>query len=289
MKKIVIISDLHLGDRSGSDDFKGHEQLKHLLDYVKLEKAELILLGDIFELWQADLDKILFSYSDIMAKLFDLAALTNVYYVVGNHDYLPFYKYIGKRFGNISVLAEYRNEEIGLLAHHGHKYDQFNDVDFAIRNIKEPLGKRVSWAVGLLEKYLDPDIDNKLGKLSKKLGSLIHDYKGELEEVAKEYVKKEMKDKGQFYREVIELRRNSSPGLFNFDEAFIGNYEKRAMAEFNDIIRTVVIGHTHVPKCVPSGDNLYVNSGSWAYTEYPCNFVEICKGQARLKKAEELV
>jgi len=273
-KKRIFVSDLHMADRSGADDFNSPELFMRLLDYVESERSELILLGDIFELWQADLDKIFFYYSDIISRLLKLAGKIKVSLVVGNHDYIPFARYIGKTFGNINILEEYMDESVKLLAHHGQRYDPFNDVDLAADSIKEPLGQRIAWSIGLIERYLDPGIDEKLGGIVRRLQSLLSRGKDVLRHVAKEYVKREMaRADDEFWQEVIRVRSSGSPGQFRFKK-YIGVYEEEVKKEFKRGFRIVVIGHTHIPEKVTYGKNVYVNTGSWAGNSFPPVFVK---------------
>lgn len=85
-EKYVVISDLHMGNKSKADDFKHNENIvKHALDYYKKKKYKLILLGDIEERWQFDLENITSKYGDLYAKIKTYGD-DRVYRVFGNHD-----------------------------------------------------------------------------------------------------------------------------------------------------------------------------------------------------------
>jgi len=58
------------------------KKIKDFLKYVRGENGQLILAGDIFELWQADLQTILRSNIEIIEILFDLRPIA----LAGNHD-----------------------------------------------------------------------------------------------------------------------------------------------------------------------------------------------------------
>ena len=71
----IFISDLHIGDGSRTDDFHRDEELLKFLEFVEREAQELIVVGDLFELWQAKLDKILFRHVDVVNKILNLRNL----------------------------------------------------------------------------------------------------------------------------------------------------------------------------------------------------------------------
>lgn len=68
---IFVISDLHLGDHSKRDNFfvKGKDQdgkeidrsklLTEFLDMVEENKGQLVILGDLFEFWQANVGEVI--------------------------------------------------------------------------------------------------------------------------------------------------------------------------------------------------------------------------------------
>ncbi|MGB8657326.1 MAG: metallophosphoesterase [Candidatus Zixiibacteriota bacterium] len=85
--KYAIISDIHLGDGGGADDFHENEEtLLTALDHYNREGYSLILLGDIEEFWQFDLDKILQRYQGTIYSKIKAFGDNRVYRVFGNHD-----------------------------------------------------------------------------------------------------------------------------------------------------------------------------------------------------------
>ena len=62
-KKYAIISDCHMGDGGDADDFHENEPaLMKALDHYRRRGYTLILLGDMEEMWQFDLDRIVERY-----------------------------------------------------------------------------------------------------------------------------------------------------------------------------------------------------------------------------------
>ncbi len=88
-REIVVASDVHVGDGGFRDSFSHPgsprpEQFLAFLDWVGTLDAELIILGDLFEFWQANLSRVLTHplSVEIAAKLDALEAV----YILGNHD-----------------------------------------------------------------------------------------------------------------------------------------------------------------------------------------------------------
>jgi len=86
-KKFAVLSDLHLGDGSGSDNFRYNENaLKAALTEYRGNGYELILLGDIEEFWQFDLDKIKSRYENTVYSLMKAVGDDKIHRIFGNHD-----------------------------------------------------------------------------------------------------------------------------------------------------------------------------------------------------------
>lgn len=90
--KYAIFSDIHLGDGSGADDFHPNEQaLKVALQHYKKEGYQLLLLGDIEELWQFEFESVKDRYDkhkeeETVYKNIRKFGDGNVFRVWGNHD-----------------------------------------------------------------------------------------------------------------------------------------------------------------------------------------------------------
>ena len=57
-KNIVVVSDLHVGDKSNRDNFFSGGFNDLFLEFLNegwVKESELIILGDFFEFWQANL------------------------------------------------------------------------------------------------------------------------------------------------------------------------------------------------------------------------------------------
>jgi len=127
--KYVIFSDAHLGDGSDADDFQeNQETLETALDFYKKNDYKLILLGDIEELWQFDLNRVVTRYGEnIYQKIREFEDI-NVYRIFGNHDIdwrtLPDPTKNAKPkllFATEALKINDSNKDIRILALHGHQ------------------------------------------------------------------------------------------------------------------------------------------------------------------------
>ena len=85
--KYAILSDLHFGDGKLADDFQHNvKTMKRLLSHYLAKDYQIILLGDIEELWQFDLDMIEKEYDEEIYSLFRKFETDRIIRVFGNHD-----------------------------------------------------------------------------------------------------------------------------------------------------------------------------------------------------------
>ena len=86
--KYAIISDTHIGDGGEADDFyKNEPALLNALDHYRKQGYMLILLGDVEELWQFDLEKIVERYNDTVYAKIRAFGDSRVHRIYGNHDF----------------------------------------------------------------------------------------------------------------------------------------------------------------------------------------------------------
>ena len=129
-RDIIVVSDLHIGDGGPRDNFSADNKAQKFncfLDYVEGCDAELFVLGDLFEFWQASIGKVLTHQLPLIERLANMQAT----YVVGNHDadfeHLvgtgilghPFFERMSGPFER--VIAGKRFKFM-----HGHELDPFN-------------------------------------------------------------------------------------------------------------------------------------------------------------------
>lgn len=134
-QKSYLISDLHLGDTSVRDNFaykEKREQFSRFLDTVG--DSELLVLGDMFEFWQANIDRAVLANQSLLDRLADM----NVSYIPGNHDedLAGFARASGslEDFLNHAFFRERAKKELSrkyggkrFVFRHGHEGDVYND------------------------------------------------------------------------------------------------------------------------------------------------------------------
>ncbi|MFO7915298.1 MAG: metallophosphoesterase [Candidatus Krumholzibacteriales bacterium] len=186
--KVVIVSDIHMAD----PDFPASQKSRFigfLNEFVKEEAAELILLGDIFELSQRRMAIVYEECLDVLMKLLEVANCgTEITYLLGNHDftisdvrgfnliphpnitvrlardrYLPVRKYVGKggedtrkagaeKIPTSACFRTLQGKRVFLA--HGHEFNHYfrgnpQRFDSVIR------------AAGILEE-ISPTLDDRL-------------------------------------------------------------------------------------------------------------------------------
>lgn len=136
VRPLYFVSDLHGGDGSAADDFTPEHRaaFEWFLDHeVEADNAELVLAGDVWELWQC-------AWQDIRFK-----RPLNYRCLEGNHD--------SSRRNPPEWFWPNRIEPL-LLAEHGHQADPLNSsLGF--------MGHAVSALAGLLERLGWHDVDRK--------------------------------------------------------------------------------------------------------------------------------
>lgn len=144
--KIVIFSDLHMGDGGNTDDYALKAEIFHqILSHYQKQEFFLILNGDVEELQRFKLSAITHRWKDTY-KLFDKFAKHGRFFkTVGNHDMAlrldtsPSSDYILYE----TLKLNYFNDE--LFVFHGHqaskKYQKNHDlIGFTLKYVANPLG-----------------------------------------------------------------------------------------------------------------------------------------------------
>ncbi|PEC41740.1 hypothetical protein CON11_26675 [Priestia megaterium] len=283
----TIISDLHMGNHSGADDFytsKSASKLDYLIREVTSDpEHHLVVLGDFFELWQFSLDEIFEQNAQLLDDILSLAGEGRLTYVIGNHDFEPFNEYIlkkgieqkaiGRIFGTIPMVETFEIPKIGLYAEHGHQHDPHHSMmvptpGFEIEN---KISRRFVYYLKYIEKRI-PDVDDRLQSIwdfakkrnSQSAQAILNSLPKNKEEAITHYKKIE--------KSLLESYTPPSKSLHNNEDAWMRAAYKK-MKDSQGKYRTVIMGHTHVPRWTISPNMTYINSGSWCSSKYPCSFV----------------
>jgi UDP-2,3-diacylglucosamine pyrophosphatase LpxH len=84
-RQLFVISDLHIGSGGPRDPLASLEKrrlLESFLTHVQREDGELIILGDMIDLWRFGLMAVVKTHHDLLDRLSEM----NVKYIPGNHD-----------------------------------------------------------------------------------------------------------------------------------------------------------------------------------------------------------
>jgi UDP-2,3-diacylglucosamine pyrophosphatase LpxH len=154
-RRIYVVSDLHMGDGSGSDNFFPHRQ--RFLDFLSMvEKdtnASFIMAGDTFDFWEASHGDIARVYFDLIKKLIAMKTL----FLVGNHD-IDLLGFIGLPINipiisMLSVDIQFNRSGRHFRICHGQEFDSFNDPSKSIF-----VGRMVAMLMGEYEKKYGQDV-----------------------------------------------------------------------------------------------------------------------------------
>ena len=218
---LVVLSDIHLGT------YGCHA--KEVLNYLNsIKPKQLVLNGDIFDIWQFRKRYFPKAHILIIKKLFSFAAKgTKIYYLTGNHDE-ALRRFAGTKMGNIRILNKLTLELDGKKAWFFH-----GDVFDATMKHAKWVAKLGGWGYDLLI-LLNRLINFVLLKMGRERYSLSKKIKNSVKSAV----------------------------------SFISNFEQTATdLAIENNFDYVVCGHIHQPKIQEfknsKGSTLYLNSGDW--------------------------
>lgn len=236
-RPIYCISDLHLGDGGPRDNFlpAKEKQLLAFLDYVQQNNGKLLILGDLFELWQANWSKVF----TVRERLLDRFAAMDATYILGNHD-ADLYHFIGTSWINhplfTGMIGEARRTIGGRSIQfcHGHQADEY------CAGLNPGLGRITAIYTGLKE-------DRHGGPMLDKYRTVEQKYLGPME-----------------WTVSLLKRLGGKPDRFTeINQSLLAKYTADC----------IIFGHTHLAGCVKQGGRALFNCGTWA--ERTNNFVRI--------------
>jgi UDP-2,3-diacylglucosamine pyrophosphatase LpxH len=129
--KTIVVSDVHLGTEE-SDEAAFNEFLGSLHDDEEL--TDLVLLGDIVDMWQRDASGGFLENMDTVKIIKDLQSKFRVHWVAGNHDYhllrlknrAPHYHYPFE----FKETLELKDGDHTYRFMHGYEFEYGNELDF---------------------------------------------------------------------------------------------------------------------------------------------------------------
>jgi UDP-2,3-diacylglucosamine pyrophosphatase LpxH len=257
---IVVISDIHLGY-----DKSDREQFDKFIDseLSQLSKADhLVILGDLLDFWRRKNAVAVIKNETILDKICKLTKKTNVYYLIGNHDYsiLDFHNqfesfYPFKVSKSLRLLHENKNKFYFI---HGYELEVLTQFTFLTIGDYERICENLCQRT-----------DNFFGGI---MSSLYNDLRiglhiGEEGLNAIHFITKPP-EKRKGFETVEDLAMAQTPRRI-----FLGMEEDEYL----------IFGHTHRPFL--AGNNKVINSGSWVKdsTIYD-TYVVIDKDEIMLKQ-----
>jgi UDP-2,3-diacylglucosamine pyrophosphatase LpxH len=241
----AFVSDIHLGDGSKADDFHRDQEFIDFIRWTDNKCSEIVILGDLYELWQADLQDILWAHPNVVKVLEHRRH--KITFVHGNHDFLPYSRLVSNVYTTPYIWAE-----------HGHAYDKFNKETGKknpLFQLKWPIGRYITLAVAELERWVSPNADIWLEKQRQRFGNFL------VEAALLQNKEWDKSDSDQVRVKVNKLKK-----------------------VFNDR-PVSVMGHTHQPEVSKikvdhlHSSFIYANCGTWVDGDYP-TFITVEDGGA---------
>lgn len=249
-KDIIVVSDLHLGDGGPRDNFSADRkeyQFNLFLDFVENKNAEIFILGDLFEFWQANVGKVLIRW----LKLLDRLAKLQTIYVVGNHD-SDFQDLIGTHllahpfFERMSGPFERVIGGKRFKFMHGHELDPFN------RSGTPRWGRMMSILAGIVEDRKGSPLLSAGGFTEKTLFKLARAFMWMMNNSVNLFEKSDLHEKPHTLEE--DLTPAQDPGKI---KGILALYHKNKIQEGYHYL---IAGHTHA---VGRFQDWYYNCGCW--------------------------
>ncbi len=300
-KKTLFVSDIHMGAGKPWDWFSIDKESSYLInffDYVsgRSDVKEIVLLGDIFDLWVCPHDQKPHRFEEIVeaqTKVFDavknMAGKVRTLYVNGNHDFRVTASNIDDAFsGKVKHIGNvYRRGNIH--AEHGHMYALFNRPDpknggsnrlplgYYITRLHTTLGESRKAKTNMILQGID-ELFQMMGaeKLPESLLDTLRDAVKETKSIdVKEFTMGYISE-DQTYETIRERYRN----LYDDWREAVGFKKSFDMilSEMNrlgsvadqlcrDGVNIVVFGHSHDTKMDKDtwlvDDRIYANCGYW--------------------------
>ncbi len=261
-KKIVVISDLHLGyekcDRASLISF---------LDKLQEDPAvtDLVLLGDIVDMWRRDASGVFLENREVINKIIGLQEKMKVHYVAGNHDYHVLHLKNSKQYIHYPMQF---NENLTIT-----------DGNYTYRFVH-----------GYEFEYGPREANPTMHLVMNALCRVMSDEQGYVEDDVWGLVTKGWSEIEYFFSTILLFRKRR---IRSITTQLRDNPETRLQDKIRDVDKRaydaqggrpneiLVYGHTHQP-FINEQENL-VNSGSWVTDAAIRNtYVELCEGKPRL-------
>jgi predicted phosphodiesterase len=175
-EKFIIFSDHHKGAKNGADDFWNNEPIYvKALNHYNQNNYQLILLGDVEELWENKIDEVLLYNQTSINHEQQFAQRSALHKVFGNHDIFwklqsNQTKHLANFTGATMPVFEaiiLQHPLLNLFCTHGHQGDTLSDNNptsaWFVANIWAPLQRYLKLNPNQLSK--DDLLKNKHNKI----------------------------------------------------------------------------------------------------------------------------
>lgn len=315
MKKTIFVSDFHIGAGKEWDWFTDKEGRKVIdfcnyiieRDSIQKDIKEIVLLGDIFDLWVCPHNKIPHTFQDICKKqklvlnaVKKMAITVPTIYVNGNHDYQVTSRNIEFAFGGRVKHFGSKYIRKNILAVHGHQYTLFNKPDpknggallqlplgYYLTRLHTTLGESRKAKANLVLQVLDESLQ-LLGteKLPESILDVLKDAVANHTGITPQIFRMGHLCKDQSYAEVKDRYRNlfddwiDSIGFWKSVQMILCEMDRlgpTADRLCKNGTEIVIMGHSHGTKMdkdrLIGRDRIYANCGYW------CGMGEIGSGK----------
>jgi UDP-2,3-diacylglucosamine pyrophosphatase LpxH len=254
--KVYLVSDLHLGDGTGSDSFQGKDtDLIAFIEKVREEGAHLVIAGDAIDFSQAwFVGRVFRAHGSLFRALSTLAEDKRVTYIWGNHDAdISFFRDV-VRFEVCSSL------QIGdeVIVRHGYEYDPFIGPDMDHGDVATRLHHLVE---RLFNTWIRLPVENHYTLAVRIALWLIHKLCLGLRFLRWMGFKKLFERMHAYEHYWAQAQMGDPQGIFD------GIHSALKSGPY----KWIVTGHSHLPGRIEvHPDRFYVNTGSWTFesTQY---------------------
>lgn len=263
---IIVVSDVHLAERDDNKTKKDDAKFLQFLDHISTNQlkngGDLVLLGDIIDLWRRDFVKAMMESEPVISKLMEMKSNIKIHYLVGNHDFhMLNLGSILKDNYPFQITRELRLEESGkkFFFIHGYQIEVLANPYYKSMSAYETFSEGLCLA------------GDETGNAADKLWETYQTSK-----FALDGLKRLPTDiKGALDSMFNSPKKRMESVISEVDRIALSS--ARALYLGMDKDETLVFGHTHEP--FPAVKNGAINTGSW--NKSPCTnytYLEISGG-----------
>lgn len=252
-RPIFVISDLHMGDGGSRDNFS-HDQkekpLRRFLNYVEEQNGELLILGDLFEFWKANLGRVLIHRRPWLDRFNELQAI----YVIGNHD-TELEAFIGSDLLNHPFFSRMTGPFTRTIGQKKFRFLHGHETDPAFRDGNPGWANIISILRGIIEDRKGSPLMIEGGATEKMWLKVGTKFLWIWNAYARQFDRRSIRSDVHLIEN--ELTPSQNPKRIR---GMIARYKRERTHTHTDII---IAGHTHIAR---SYRNWYFNSGCWIGT-----------------------